>query len=255
VVLLLNKLTVVIAEDQEIDRLKLEHFANELDLKVLSSTGTGEWFVEDCLKFHPDLVFLDIGLQGLDGISAYKKLLESGQIPYLIMVSGTQDHSLVLAGLEMNCIDFVTKPVTLDRLGAAVKKANTMIEKDRAYSVITPGKILKVKSNYRTYFINEDKLIYAQKLKGEHKTIIYVEGENESGIETSASLADIQSQCSEYIFTPNKSNLVNIKHIKSIYASYQFLGTYVIKLSYNDVEIDLSRRKKKQFEQLYPHLT
>lgn len=40
-------------------------------------------------------------------VRAYKRLMEKGINPYLILVSGTQDYSLVLAGLEMNCIDFV----------------------------------------------------------------------------------------------------------------------------------------------------
>lgn len=59
-----RQLSVVIAEDHDIVRTMLEDFANRLDLKVMSSSGSGEWFEEDCRKYSPDLVFLDIGLNG-----------------------------------------------------------------------------------------------------------------------------------------------------------------------------------------------
>ncbi|MFC5402404.1 LytR/AlgR family response regulator transcription factor [Cohnella soli] len=248
-------LTVIIAEDSEFDRLKLEAYAGQLGLKVVSSVGSGEWLVEDALQYQPDLVFLDIGLNGTDGLTAYRTILEKGLSPYLIMVSGTNDPTLILAGVAMNCIDFVTKPITFMRLQEAVGKAKVFLEKDLHFSKAVPGKIIQVKSNYRNVFINENKLIYAQKLKGEHKTVIYVEGEKQTGIETTASISEIFSQCSESIYSPNQSNLINVNYIKKVFPSDRLFGTYIIQLDYRDIEIDLTRRKRKEFEILYSKIS
>lgn len=246
-----RELTVVIAEDQAFDREHLEFLAGQLDLKVVGSSGSGDWFIDDCIKYEPDLVFLDIGLQGTDGISAYKKLLEKGLSPYLIIVSGTNSQSLVLAGLAINCIDFVMKPITIDRLSEAVRKAENVLEKDLVFSNTVPGKILELKSNYKTVFINENKLIYAKKVKDEHKTTLFIEGEKDTGIKINGSIGSIQEQCSDFIFTPNPSELVNFNYIHSVFASDRFFGSYVIKLTHNNIEIKLSRRKRKEFESLF----
>ncbi|MEW9698626.1 LytR/AlgR family response regulator transcription factor [Paenibacillus sp. SI8] len=248
-------LTVIIAEDKLFDRQKLELFANQLGLKVVSAIGSGEWLIDDCVKYKPDLIFLDIGLNGTDGLTAYKRVLEKGLSSYLIVVSGTQDSTLILAGFKMNCVDFVTKPVTYKRLSEAVEKAKATIEKDLLISTAIPSKIIQIKSKYHTIFLNENKLIYAHKVKGQHKSIVYVEGEEESGVETSASLKDIHDQCSEFIFSPNQSTLINVNYIKKVFASDNFLDSYIIKLDYKDTEIDLPRRKRKEFEQLYARLS
>lgn len=249
-----RELSVVIAEDQVIDREKLEIYAKRLDLKVLGSSGSGDWFVEDCQKYDPDLVFLDIGLSDTDGISSYKRILDKGINPYLIMVSGTQDYNLVLAGLEMNCIDFVSKPVTFERLQIAVEKAKSIIEKDNAYTKTPPGRTIQLKSNYRTLFINENKFIYAQKMKGVHKVKVFVE-DKVGVIEASTSLTDIQAQCTEHIYAPNQSSLINFKYISAAFPSFSVLGTYKIKMNYNDIEIDLSRRNRKDFEAWFARLS
>ncbi|WP_441880014.1 LytR/AlgR family response regulator transcription factor [Paenibacillus sp. 2TAB26] len=246
-----RKLTVIIAEDQEVIRRLLESYAKQLDLKIVSSIGSGDWLVEDCLQYEPDLLFLDIGLQGIDGIAAYKKILESGLSPYLIMISGTQDFKLVLEGMAMNCVDFVPKPVSFERITTAVEKARIMIEKDLVYTKSPVSKIIQLKSNYRTIFINENDLLYASKIKGEHKTIVTVDGGKDTGIETSNSILDIQSQCSEQIFSPNQSSLVNMRFIRSAYANENLFGTYVIQMTASDVKFALPRRKRKEFELLY----
>lgn len=246
-----KKLTLIIAESQSFDRRTLELYAERMNLKVVSSLGSGKWLIEDCLRLKPDLVFLDFNLKGIDGVTAYKNILEQGLNPYLIIVSGTEDYSLVLAGLELNCLDYVTKPITFARLYTAVEKARLLIKKDIHFTNKPSGKIIRIKSNSRSVFIHEDRLIYAQKIKGVHKTILYVEGEKETGIETTASLIEIQSQCSKIIYAPNQSNLINLNYIHSMFASYDTLGNYAIRLTFNDIDISLARRKKKEFEQIF----
>ncbi|WP_171056429.1 LytR/AlgR family response regulator transcription factor [Paenibacillus sinopodophylli] len=246
-----SQLSVIIAEDQEAIRKLLEIYAKQLDLKIISSTSSGDQFVRDCIQNEPDLLFLDIGLQGIDGIAAYKKVLESGLSPYLIMISGTQDSKLVLEGITMNSIEFISKPVSFERITSAVEKARIIIGKDLVYTKSTPCKIIQLKSNHRTIFINENNFLYATKMKGEHKTIVTFDGGKETGIEVSNSLSNIQSQCSEHIFSPNPSSLVNLKFIRHAYASKNLFGTYVIQMKANNVKFDLTRTKRKEFETRY----
>ncbi|MDN4067627.1 response regulator [Paenibacillus vini] len=246
---MLVPLTAIVVGDENQDRDILEQYARHMGLIILSTVASEKWLIEDCLRYEPDIVFLDINFNA-NNLDAYEKVLQHGLKPHLILISTMEDSSLILAGLKLNCIDFVIKPFSYTRLLEAVEKVRRSIEKDLLISKALPARIIQVKSNYRTVFINENNLIYAHKLKNTHKTFLYVDGERESGIETSLSLAQIQSQCSQIIFMPNQSNLVNIQYIRRVFASENNLGTYIIKLD-NDVEIDLSRRKRKSLEQLF----
>lgn len=242
-------LNVVIAEDQEPDREKLVLYAKKLGLNVLSSVGSGIWFMEDCIKYKPDLVILDIGLAELDGLSAFKKLVDMGISPYLILVSGSNDPDHLLAGYELSCISFLIKPVTFERLSAAVEKARHTFDRDLAASNPIETKIIEIKSNHKPIFINENTLIYAERLKTERKVHVYVS--NHEPIASNSTLSELFAQCSDNIFFPNKSQIVNLNYIDSVYASLDYFGTYKIKLSFQSVEIDLSRRKRKEFESVY----
>ncbi len=246
-----RQLSVIIAEDKTLDREKIEQYSHDLGLNVVSSVASGEWFIDECMKYEPDIVLLNIGLNGIDGLSAYRTVQERGIKSQLIMVTGTKDPNLILAGLRLNCLDFINKPVNYNRLSEAVEKARRLIEKDLLISKSSPGRIIHIKSNHRSTYINENNLIYAHKIKGEHKTIVYIEGENEKGLETKMSLSEIQNQCSENIFSANQSNLINVNFIQNVYASENFMGSYIIRLKYKNTEIDLPRRNKKMFDLLY----
>ncbi|MFX3638001.1 MAG: LytR/AlgR family response regulator transcription factor [Candidatus Pristimantibacillus sp.] len=247
-------LSIIIGGNISSDRHEMYQYASNLGQHVVSTVGSGEWLIEDCVKYVPDLVIIEIGLNGTDGLTAYQRILERGIAPYLIIISDTQDSELILAGLKMNCLDFITKPVSFERITEAINKAKVIVEKDMMISKSVPGKMIQIKSNYRNVFINENNLIYASKEKGKHKTILYVDRGDEAGIETYTSISDIQAQCSDFIFCPNRSALININYIKKIFASDKHLGTYIIQLNYNDVEIVLPRRKRKEFENLWNRL-
>lgn len=251
-----RKLTVIIAEDNPFDRNKIELYAHELNLKVVSTVASGEWLIEDCVKYEPDIVLLNIGLNGTDGISAFRRVKEKGIKTHLIMVTGSQDVKLILEAINLNCIDFIHKPLELNRLSIAIGKVRDLIEKELLISKSAPAKILKITSKHKHLYLNERNLIYAEKLKNTHKTVLYLDGEEQNtGVETKMSLSEIQAQCSEWIFAPNQSNLVNMNYIHKVYASEKYMGRYVIRLHFTDTEIDLTRRNRRKFDELYVKLS
>jgi DNA-binding response OmpR family regulator len=79
---------------------------------------------EDCLvmvrQLKPDLVLLDIGLPGMDGLEALKQLRDQMHIPVILLTSRRRELDEVL-GLELGADDYVTKPFDLDVLVAHIK--------------------------------------------------------------------------------------------------------------------------------------
>ena len=68
----------------------------------------------------PDLVLLDIGLPGMDGLDALKKFKDQLGLPVIFVTARRRELDEVL-GLELGADDYVTKPFDLDVLLARIK--------------------------------------------------------------------------------------------------------------------------------------
>jgi DNA-binding response OmpR family regulator len=68
----------------------------------------------------PDLVILDLGLPGLDGLDVTRAIRRNGDLP-IIMLTARDDESDKLIGLELGADDYVTKPFSPRELVARVR--------------------------------------------------------------------------------------------------------------------------------------
>jgi two-component system, OmpR family, alkaline phosphatase synthesis response regulator PhoP len=71
-------------------------------------------------KAHPDLIVLDLGLPGIDGIDVARRLRRGSAVP-IIMVTARVEEADRLLGLETGADDYVTKPFSPRELVARVK--------------------------------------------------------------------------------------------------------------------------------------
>lgn len=73
----------------------------------------------------PDLIVLDVGLPGMDGVEAYRHIRTGSDVPILFLTANDQEIDRVV-GLELGADDFVTKPlsprVVLARLRKMLKR-------------------------------------------------------------------------------------------------------------------------------------
>src|SRR5439155_15392502 len=70
--------------------------------------------------FHPNLMFLDIGLPGISGIEVLKKVKEKDPSVRVIMITGQTEDELMRQARVLGADDYVTKPFTLDYLSGEV---------------------------------------------------------------------------------------------------------------------------------------
>jgi len=76
----------------------------------------------------PDLVLLDIGLPGMDGLDALRHFKNQLNLPVIFLTARRRELDEVL-GLELGADDYVTKPFDLDVLLAHIKAVLRRIEK------------------------------------------------------------------------------------------------------------------------------
>jgi DNA-binding response OmpR family regulator len=68
----------------------------------------------------PDLILLDIGLPGMDGLDAIKRFKEQFHVPVIFVTARRRNLDEVL-GLELGADDYITKPFDVDVLIAHIK--------------------------------------------------------------------------------------------------------------------------------------
>jgi DNA-binding response OmpR family regulator len=69
---------------------------------------------------RPDLIILDLGLPGLDGLDVARELRKSSNVP-IIMLTARSDETDKLIGLELGADDYITKPFSPKELVARVR--------------------------------------------------------------------------------------------------------------------------------------
>jgi two-component system alkaline phosphatase synthesis response regulator PhoP len=89
---------------------------------------------------RPDLVVLDLGLPGLDGLDVTRALRREGQVP-IIMLTARTEESDKLVGLELGADDYLTKPFSPKELVARIRAVLR-----RAEGMRSPSDVVRVGS-------------------------------------------------------------------------------------------------------------
>lgn len=86
----------------------------------VSTAGSAEDALAQVQIDPPDLVILDIGLPGMDGMDALRKLRQQMPVPVIFLTARRRELDEVV-GLELGADDYITKPFDIDILLARIK--------------------------------------------------------------------------------------------------------------------------------------
>ena len=113
--------TVLIVEDDEALRGALRASLHARRLDVLEA-GTGEDALHMAARSVPDLMLLDLGLPGMDGMEVLRTLRRSQEMPVVVLTVRDTQAEKVMA-LDAGANDYVTKPFNTEELLARVRAA------------------------------------------------------------------------------------------------------------------------------------
>ncbi len=107
-----HRIKVLIVDDSASVRTTLSDIISaDPDLEVMGTASDPYIAVERIRQQVPDVIFLDIELPRMDGITFLKKIMSQRPIPVVICSSLTEDGSRTLMeALEAGAVDVVTKP-------------------------------------------------------------------------------------------------------------------------------------------------
>lgn len=226
----MEAIKIAVIEDQKENALQLQKYLNA----YFSTTGLEieiSYFckAEDFLKCgHKfDVVFMDIELPGIDGLTASKKLRERDDKVIIVFI--TNMAQLAIRGYEVKALDYIVKPLIYSDFAFKLRR----IERElNAHSV----KKITVTVNGAVKIIEVNELLYVE-VSG-HKIIWHLKDDL---IEQRASLSQYEQALISYgLLRCNRCYLVNPEHIKKIDGYNIFIG---------DDCIQISRPQKKAFMQ------
>jgi DNA-binding response OmpR family regulator len=110
---------ILMVDDDVLMRRSLAFNLQQSGYRV-SSAGSAEDALALAQRDPPDLVLLDIGLPGMDGLEALRRMKEQFDTPVIFVTARRRELDEVL-GLELGADDYVTKPFDLDVLLAHIK--------------------------------------------------------------------------------------------------------------------------------------
>jgi two-component system response regulator AlgR len=115
-------LSVLIVDDEQLARLRLASLLRELSADLaLAHIGEAADAAQAlaALAAHPcEVVLLDVQMPGIDGTQLAARLRALPRAPSVVFVTAHAEHAL--AAFELDAVDYLTKPVRLERLRAAM---------------------------------------------------------------------------------------------------------------------------------------
>ena len=150
-------LRAIAIDDEPVALTIIEQFckrAGDIAISVYSDPVLG---TDAVMRERPDLVFLDIEMNGVSGIDIAKNLPEG-----TFLIFTTAYARFALDGFELNAVDFLHKPFSFSRFETAVNKVKEIrYLKDNAVRSHGTGEIT-VKSEYKNVNIPLDDILYIE---------------------------------------------------------------------------------------------
>ncbi len=120
---------VLVVDDEALARKGLMLRLQELGkTEVLRECQNGREALEAIAELAPDLVFLDIQMPGMSGFDVVERL-QQDNMPLVIFVTAYDAYAV--NAFEVHAVDYLLKPIELDRLSLALDKASERISSER----------------------------------------------------------------------------------------------------------------------------
>ncbi len=220
-------LRIAIVEDEEIIALTIKNYLKDFFMSIHVEFSCTHF--DNAIKFLDryafdfDLIFMDINLPTLDGMSAVRELRKKDSEVKVIFVTSLAQY--VIKGYEVNAFDFMLKPVNYYSFAIKLKRfMETYEQKENYIFVRVKNELVKINVSDIKYFevIN-------------HKLIIHTTTQNYEIYDNLNKYLNMLSKDSFALC--NRCYLVNLKYVNKVNKEFVLVGNdslLVSRRKYND---------------------
>ncbi|MGL6159323.1 LytR/AlgR family response regulator transcription factor [Microbulbifer sp.] len=115
-----EKLKTIVVDDEPLARRGLRLRLEQVDgVEVIAECSNGREGREQILELHPDVVFVDIQMPGVNGLQMVQQIPEE-QLPQVVFITAYDQYAV--EAFEVNAVDYVLKPIEEERLAMALAR-------------------------------------------------------------------------------------------------------------------------------------
>src|SRR5579863_1115230 len=265
-------LSALIVDDEQLARDELKYLLDQAgDVEVVAQGANGIEAVDLIQEHHPDVVFLDVQMPGLDGFAVIKRLMErhakDATEPMPQVVFATAYDQYAVRAFDVNAVDYLLKPFdrarvqqALDRVRGRITEntpgSRTDTQIDALLKLLNrpqangrgaqPAKLI-VQLQNRLLLVDQAEICYAAIDDGTIR-IVTPTFEGQSKCRTLEELLDQLD--ADLFWRAHRGFVVNLNHIRVVVP--WFKSTYQLRMNdKKQTEIPVSRGQTKRLRELF----
>ncbi|HAU56994.1 MAG TPA: DNA-binding response regulator [Comamonadaceae bacterium] len=219
-------MNILIVDDEALARSRLRTLVGDCtgtERHALTETATA---AEAMALLTPsggrafDVVLLDIHMPGQDGLCLAQTLQALGHPPAVVFVTAHADHAV--SAFELDAVDYLTKPVRLERLQQALAKAQRaqrpgsgMAPPTAPATAAPPGETLVIQDRGRTERVPLAEVLY---LKAEQKYVTVRTAARNYVLD--GSLSELETRYPEQFLRIHRNALVARRAVRALEKHY-----------------------------------
>jgi two-component system LytT family response regulator len=241
----------VLADDEVLARQKLRQLLREIpEIEVTGEGATAAETIDLVRATKPDLLFLDVRMPDMDGFDIVGELSSNGAEPLPCIIFTTAYDRYALRAFEINAVDYLLKPFTLERFRAATERALQQIKakqqnphdhaaKNQNGSPYTTRIVFKSKG--RILFLPVSEICWI----GAEENYVRICTQNETHL-LRETMAHLEEKLDPSTFLRvHRSSIVNLQYVKEVRPEVD--GEYGVLLN-NGQKISMSRSYRSRIK-------
>lgn len=236
-------LKVLIVDDEPLARSRLRTLlgdCTEPRAEVVGEAGNAVQAMENIQRSGCELVLLDIHMPGVDGIALAAALRELNAPPAIVFVTAHAEHAV--QAFELEAVDYLTKPVRLERLQQALQKVQRALSAADGGQPEVPGlgEALIIQERGRSERVALADIIY---LKAELKYITVRTAEKEHIYD--GALSDLEQKYAHLFVRVHRNALVARRCVRAVEKHNDPIDGegWTVRLDGVDERLSVSRRQ------------
>lgn len=156
-----RQIQLLIVDDEPLARQRLRDLSGDIGGYVVAGeAGNGIEALQQLQTIQADILLVDIRMPGMDGIELAQHVLQLPQAPALIFTTA-YDH-YALQAFDLNAVDYLLKPIRVERLAQALAKAKPLLlaQWQSLQALQTTHDHLSIHERGRVVLVPIDKVLY-----------------------------------------------------------------------------------------------
>ncbi|OLS39969.1 LytTR family DNA-binding domain-containing protein [Bacillus sp. MRMR6] len=229
---------VLIVDDEPFSRVELIHLLETFpSIQIIGEAETGESAIMKALHLQPDVVFLDVEMPKMNGMTAAKALLELKKVPFIVFA--TAYPQFAAEAFRYDAVDYLLKPYDEEQLQETIQRIVRKQINSNQKDFGKPSGKLAVEADGAIFYLEPKEILYM--VRDDKLTkLITKNGE----FETKTPLKDLESRLLAYgFFRIHKSFLINLDYVTKL--TPWFNGAYQLEVEGRKEMLSVSRNYVK----------